>query len=199
MNESDALSKTNFVSLPAEPSSDSVLTELDAMLSDLDLSPEKLDVLSLAQKYNKNLRDEKKAKRELGKAASEEKEANKPKKHREDYKLGAAGRSCQEIDQWRRDNREEWNEKCRVNYAVKMELEQKRAVREYRRDPEAQAENKRMRGTLNVAKHRAGLTEEQKAEKRKMDSERKRLARAKTKAANGPDIEHSASRLAAGR
>jgi hypothetical protein len=76
-----------------------------------------------------------------------------------------------------------WNEQRRNEYAVMVAMENDREVREYRKDNDDQVANKRTKIASRVFKHRASLTEEQKAENRKQDALRKRLAYAAKKAA----------------
>jgi hypothetical protein len=179
MNDRDALSKTNFVSLTAEPLPDSTLTELEELLGDLDLSPEKSNVPKLVQKWRLDLEGQTKATRAKRKAEFEQSCAAKPKKHPDDYKYGAAGRTRKEIEQYRRENREGWNEKCRANYAIKIDRKHEgRAVREYVTGltDEEKASHTKKKTKERVTKHRTGLSDEQKTENKMKDVERKRLA-----------------------
>jgi hypothetical protein len=181
MNDRDALSKTNFVSLTAEPLSDSTLTELEELLGDLNLSPEKPNVPKLVQKWRLDLEGQTKATRAKRKAEFEQSRAAEPKKHPDDYRYGkiGKGRTRSEIEQYRRENREGWNEKCRANYAVKIDREHKgRAVREYVTGltDEEKAGHTKKKTKERVTKHRTGLSDEQKTENKMKDAERKRLA-----------------------
>lgn len=149
-------------------------------------APASLTKAEVAREHARNivggLEAEKKARRAAGKADFEKEQAAKPKKHPDEYRYGAAGRTRVEIEQYRREHSEEWNEYQRARYAVNAAKEN-REVREYRRDIEEQIENRRTVVKANVAKHRAALTDEQKAAQRLKDRERKRLKRAADKAA----------------
>lgn len=72
-----------------------------------------------------------KDRREAGAKAFAAAETAKVKKHPDDYRYGAQGRSRAEIDQYRKENRDAYNELKRVKYALKIDQSEGRAVRGY--------------------------------------------------------------------
>ncbi|PVA06106.1 hypothetical protein [Thalassorhabdomicrobium marinisediminis] len=140
-----------------EPMTPDELADLDKLilLAEQQNAELKLSV-TIMQAWRQNLEAEKKAKREKGKAEFKTNQAAKPKKHPDDYRYGMAGRTRKEIEQYRRDNPELWNEYRRAKYAAEMAIERgEEGIREYRRSPEAQAENARKKNAEYQARHRA--------------------------------------------
>ena len=93
-------------------------------------------------------------------------------------------RHWREKDKARRaDDYEAYNRQRRLDYAAEIEESEGRPVREYRRDPEAQAAHATEQAKLRMRRHRENLSEEEKAVARARDAERKRAARARSKQA----------------